>query len=90
MTLGADDLAAVTPQWRTVRLACLGGREVQVRRPTVRDVSRPVDEMWTSLVRDADGTPLVPTAVDAGSLSPDLANEVVQAAMDRPTEGGAP
>lgn len=89
MTLPLDQLTSVTPQWRKVTLSCLGGREVEVRRPTVRDVSRPMAEMWTALVRDLDGSPLIPTAIDAGSLSPDLANEVVRLALDHPTEGAA-
>ena len=83
MTLEATH-AALVPQWWTVRSERLG-RDVQVRRPTVADASSAPGEIWARLVRDADGTPLLPPNLTPSDCDAEVAAEIIHLATARPT-----
>lgn len=82
MTLESDDV--ILPQWRTVFSARLQ-RSIQVRRPTVRDTSRPIEELWLSLCRDADGSPLLPKGTQPGECDAEIVSEIITMATSHPT-----
>lgn len=86
MTLDASD--PIIPRWRTVFCVRLA-REIQVKRISVADVGLPVHEMWLRLVRDGDGSPLLPAGVGGGEVDPTLVEEVCKLAMSVPTSAGA-
>lgn len=77
--------SAISPQWRTVRSEHLQ-RDIQVRRPTVADALAPADALWSRLVRDGDGTPLLPPGTPPGECDAELAAEVVRLAAGHPTQ----
>lgn len=83
------DVSQLQPQWRTVESATLG-RTIQVRRPTVGDAAMPVDRLWARLVRDGDGTPLMPPTVDPTTVSASIVDEIVRLALDAPNPTAAP
>lgn len=82
-----SDTSRIVPQWRLVHSMVLG-RAVQVRRITVGDVGKPTHELWLRLVRDGDGSPLLPACVSGADCDPTLVEEVCQLAMADPIEAG--
>lgn len=71
--------------WRTVQSKTLG-RAVQVRRLTVADVGKSTAELWPNLVRDGDGTPLLPPGVQASEVSAEIVSELLELALQSPTK----
>lgn len=71
--------------WRTVHSKTLG-KDVQVRRLTVADIGKPATEVWHQLVRDVDGTPLLPPEVQPLQVSAEVVTELLDLAMDHPTK----
>ena len=71
--------------WRTVQSKTLG-RAVQVRRLTVADVGKSSSELWHLLVRDGDGTPLLPPGVSPSEVSAEIVSELLELALQSPTQ----
>jgi len=71
--------------WRTVQSKTLG-RTVQVRRLTVADVGKSTAELWHNLVRDGDGTPLLPPGVQPSEVSAEIVSELLELALQSPTK----
>jgi hypothetical protein len=71
--------------WRTVHSKTLN-KEVQVRRLTVADLGKPIEQIWHCLVRDADGTSLLPPDVSPQQVSAEVVNELMELAMANPTQ----
>ena len=87
MTLTDTSRAIVS--WRTVYSKVLD-RHIQVRRPCIRDTQKAETDIWLSLVRDGDGTPLFAAGTDTGEVLPALVEEVCALSLAIPTQGGAP
>lgn len=71
--------------WRTVQSKTLG-RAVQVRRLTVADVGKSTADLWHVLVRDGDGTPLLPPSVSPSEVSAEIVSELLELALQSPTQ----
>lgn len=84
MTLEASQLSAVAPPWRPVRCEFLQ-RDIQVKRPSISDIGLPVEKMWVKLVRDGDGSPLLPAGQRAEDCDPKLVEEICRLATENPT-----
>jgi len=79
-----DKIDLLVP-WRTVYSQKLQ-RNVQVRRLTVADIGKTTQELWHKLVRDGDGTPLLPTGVDPSEVNAEIVSELLELALQSPTQ----
>jgi hypothetical protein len=53
---------------------------------TVADLGKPIEQIWHCLVRDADGTSLLPPDVSPQQVSAEVVNELLELAMSNPTQ----
>lgn len=79
------DASQLLVPWRTVHSKTLN-RPVQVRRLTIADIGRQPAEIWHQLVRDADGSPLLPKDVQPSEVSAEIVSELLELALANPTQ----